>query len=295
MSTQYNFLDDSTQDDQQSQDAQPDIVRKRANDLDGATWTKYSVSIWSDIRKTKEEADLGHPAIFPSQLVDRLIECFTRNIDRIILDPFSGSGSTVVAASRMGRTGIGFEINQAYVDLTNRRLQARGLWQDRLDVSSKVIVDDARNIVTHIPPDSIDMVITSPPYWDVLSQKRSADGKTIRDYGDTIADLGKIDDYEEFIVELAAVFKGVYEVLRPEKYCAVVVMDLRKKSNFYPFHADVAHMMESLGFIYDDLFIWDRRHEYNNLRPLGYPAVFRVNKCHEYILIFQKPGIKENK
>jgi len=47
--------------------------------------------------------------------------------------------------------------------------------------------------------------------------------------------------------------------------------------------------MQAIGFIYDDIIIWDRRHEYNNMRPLGYPAVFRVNKAHEFILIFQKP------
>ena len=38
-----------------------------------------------------------------------------------------------------------------------------------------------------------------------------------------------------------------------------------------------------------DLIVWDRRWDYNFLRPLGYPAVFRINKIHEYILIFQKP------
>jgi hypothetical protein len=38
-----------------------------------------------------------------------------------------------------------------------------------------------------------------------------------------------------------------------------------------------------------DIIIWDRRQDYNNFRPLGYPAVFRVNKAHEFILIFQKP------
>jgi hypothetical protein len=51
----------------------------------------------------------------------------------------------------------------------------------------------------------------------------------------------------------------------------------------------VAAFMQKLGFIYDDLIIWDRRHEHNNMRPLGYPSVFRINKAHEYILIFQKP------
>jgi len=52
----------------------------------------------------------------------------------------------------------------------------------------------------------------------------------------------------------------------------------------------LARKMEEIGFVFDDLIIWDRRHEYNNMRPLGYPYVFRINKAHEYILIFQKPS-----
>ncbi len=67
-------------------------------------------------------------------------------------------------------------------------------------------------------------------------------------------------------------------------------MDLRKKDRFYPFHADLAARLKNSGFVFDDIIIWDRRQEYNNLRPLGFPSVFRVNKVHEYLLIFQKPA-----
>ncbi|MEN6479314.1 MAG: DNA methyltransferase [Anaerolineales bacterium] len=84
-------------------------------------------------------------------------------------------------------------------------------------------------------------------------------------------------------------FEKVRNAMRPGAYCCVVVMDIRKKNRFYPFHSDLATLMQTIGFIYDDLIIWDRRHEYNNMRPLGYPSVFRVNKAHEFILIFQKP------
>jgi DNA modification methylase len=263
---------------------------KRANDLSGKEWTKNSISIWSDIRKSKEETDLGHPAIFPSELVKRLIETFTRTSEKVILDPFSGSGSTVVTASRMGRIGIGFDINPNYIELTEARLRQRDIWQTEIDTQSQIYLMDARHLLNVIQPNSVDMVITSPPYWDILSRERTADGKDIRDYGNAVDDLGKIDDYQQFINELAMVFKAIYTVLKAGKYCCVVVMDIRKKNKFYPFHADIAVMMEEIGFIYDDLIIWDRRHEYNNLRPLGYPSVFRINKCHEYILIFQKPS-----
>jgi DNA modification methylase len=152
-----------------------------------------------------------------------------------------------------------------------------------------VHVGDANDLEQFVEPASIDLVVTSPPYWDILLEKRTADYKPIRHYGDDVKDLGKIRDYDEFLSALQKIFRKVYAALRSGAYCCVVVMDIRKKNRFYPYHADFAQRMEEIGFIYDDLIIWDRRHEYNNLRPLGYPSVFRINKVHEFILIFQKP------
>ena len=141
----------------------------------------------------------------------------------------------------------------------------------------------------HIGPASVDFVVTSPPYWDILLQNRTADYKDIRNYGNSDLDLGRISDYQEFLEALSIVFTNVLTVLKPGCYCCVVVMDLRKKSRFFPLHADLAAKMQDIGFLFDDIIIWDRKQEYNNLRPLGHPSVFRINKVHEYILIFQKP------
>jgi len=260
----------------------------RANELDGKTWTKYSISIWSDIKKSKEEMELGHPALFPLQLAQRLIECFTTAEDTVILDPFAGVGTTVIAADRLNKMGIGIELSPDFVAIAEKRLGQRELFSAPAR-ASKIYCDDARHLLKYVAPNSVDLAITSPPYWDVLLQKRTADYKEIRHYGDAKLDLGKISDYAQFLDALADVFRQVLVALKPRKYCVVVVMDLRKKDKFYPFHADLARKMEEIGFIFDDLIIWDRRHEYNNMRPLGYPYVFRINKAHEYILIFQKP------
>lgn len=154
---------------------------------------------------------------------------------------------------------------------------------------SRIIRADARNLLDHVAPESVDMVITSPPYWNILNEKRTADYRAIRHYGDIPDDLSKITDYREFLGALQGVFRLVYRAMKASKYCTVVVMDLRKKDKFYPYHADIATFMQQIGFTYDDLIIWDRRHEYNNMRPLGYPSKFRINKAHEFILIFQKP------
>ena len=268
----------------------------RANDLDGKTWERYSISVWSDIRKTAEELKLGHPAMFPVELVRRLILCFTTREDRLVLDPFAGTGSTVLAAASLGKKGIGIEISEKYCRMANSRplLSTLDLGEGQDSQSSAIgerliYNDDARNLLKYVAPNSVDLVVTSPPYWDILLQDRTADNKPVRHYGDAEGDLGKIHDYREFLAALQGVFRLVFEALKPGKYCIVVVMDIRKKDSFYPYHSDVAALMQEIGFVFDDIIIWDRRHEYNNMRPLGYPYRFRVNKAHEYILIFLKP------
>ena len=268
----------------------------RANDLDGKTWEKYSISIWSDIRKTADELRLGHPAMFPTELVKRLLLAFTTKADRVVLDPFAGTGSTLLAAACLGKIGIGIEISEEYCRIARQRSLPPTLDFGEPTESSgsnqgerHIYNDDARNLLQYVAPNSVDIVITSPPYWDILLQDRTADNRPIRHYGNAEADLGKIGDYKQFLNELKAIFSLVFQVLRPGKYCIVIVMDIRKKNKFYPFHADLAVAMQEIGFIFDDIIIWDRRHEYNNMRPLGYPYRFRVNKAHEYILIFLKP------
>ena len=260
---------------------------KQANELDGKTWLRYSVSVWSDIRKTKEEIELKHPAMFPSVLAQRLIACFTPPDASLILDPFAGVGSTLLAAKELGKDAIGLEISAEFTQIAERRVDQMLPFAGQTEI--QIHTADSRELYRYVPPSSIDMVVTSPPYWDILLQKRTADNKEQRDYGDPLADLGKIQNYEKFLLELRKIFEQVYDAMKPKSYCCVIVMDIRKKNRFYPYHIDISQFMQEIGFIFDDLIIWNRGQEYNNLRPLGYPSVFRVNKIHEFILIFQKP------
>ena len=266
---------------------------KRANDLDGSQWLRNSISIWSDINKTPDEIALKHPAMFPVQLVTRLIQSFTNSEQRVVFDPFSGIGSTAVAAEMLGKQGIGLDISPEYVAKAKQRpmLSPDLFAANGVEGSGERLLyqADANDLLEYVGPASVDFVVTSPPYWDILLQRRTADYKEVRNYGDSDSDLGRITDYHQFIDALGRVFDKVLVALKPGCYCCVVVMDLRKGSKFFPFHSDLAIKMQEVGFFYDDLIIWDRKHEYNNLRPLGHPSVFRINKVHEYILIFQKP------
>ena len=260
---------------------------KKCNELDGATWLQYSLSVWGDIRKTPDELKLGHPAMFPATLAERLIAAFLRPGHRVVLDPFAGTGSTLVAARDCGKHGLGIELSPDYVGLAERRLD-QGSLGGNAGGSYELRKGDANELLEKIESNSVDLCITSPPYWDILNQRRSADGKDTRHYGNLAGDLGTIASYDEFISSLGQIFSKVLRVLKPKTYCCVVVMDLRKQSKFFSLHADLSKELELRGFEFDDLIIWHRGHEYNNLRPLGYPYRFRINKIHEYILIFRK-------
>lgn len=266
-------------------------MAERLNNLTGKEWLQHSFSIWRDIQKNKEERALKHPAMFPLGLVERLIDIYVNGQDAIILDPFMGSGSTLIGAQNKKLKGIGFEISKDYIAMAKNRLdeQYKTIFDEK---KYKIINDSGDNIDKHIKPNTIDLTITSPPYWDILNRKRTADRKEIRNYGDSKIDLGNIENYEDFLSSLQRIFKQVYLATKPNRYCIVIVMDIRKQGVLYPFHFDLARKMAEINFSLCDIIIWDRQKEYNNMRPLGYPYSFIVNKVHEYILIFKKMEIK---
>ena len=258
---------------------------QRANLLSGADWLKNSFSIWRGMGKDADAG--GHPAPFPVALVSRLIDCYAANRQGVLLDPFAGSGTSLVAALRAGMSAVGFDVNPNYRDIFRRRLSlfeqqnAEWLYQVR----------DARDCGDLLQEDSVEICVTSPPYWDILNRKRSADKKASTPYSANGDDLGNMKDYSVFLDALTAVAEQVGAALRPRGYFILNVMDLRKGAIFYPLHIDASNaVIKSLRFTLEDIVIWDRQSEYNSMRPLGYPYKFIVNKVHEYLLIFRNIG-----
>jgi len=262
-------------------------IKDRFNQLNGARWLQNSFSIWRDISKSTEELSLKHPAIFPVSLAERLVDIYTNKKDDIVLDPMVGSGTVVIAALKKGRKAIGIDLNKKYIRLAQKRLETR-YKEFNNKKNYKLVADDALDLDKYVEPHSVKLCITSPPYWDILNEKRTADQKENVKYSNDKKDLGNLHNYNQFLDSLKLVFTKVYDTLQNNGFCAVIVMDIRKKSRFYPFHADLANKLSEIGFKLRDIIIWDRQKEYNNLKPLGYPYSFIVNKVHEYILIFEK-------
>lgn len=261
------------------------MTAQRANALTGAEWLKNSFSIWRGIGKDADTS--GHPAPFPVALAARLIDCYVADRGGLLLDPFAGSGSSLLAALRSGMSAVGFDVNPAYRRLFERRLQ----FLTSQGETWRYEVADARCLGSVIIAESAEICITSPPYWDILHRKRTADGKKPTTYSAHGYDLGNLGDYGEFLDALAQVSAQVARALKPRGYFILNVMDIRKGPTFYPLHQDASGaVLRSRQFSLEDIIVWDRQADYNAMRPLGYPYKFIVNKVHEYLLVFRKGG-----
>ena len=255
----------------------------RANQLKGAEWLKNSFSIWRGLGR--DTGTNGHPAAFPVSLASRLIDCYASNPKGVVLDPFAGSGSTLLAALHAGMTAVGMDINPAYREMFKRRLSLFDYDKSRWRYETQDSCTMSRSVTSC----SVEICITSPPYWDILSRRRSADGKVAKPYSTNGHDLGNIGDYNDFLSALGLVSSQVHAALRFGCYFILNVMDIRKGSQFYPLHMDaIKTVRDHAGLTLEDIVIWDRQADYNSMRPLGYPYKFIVNKVHEYLLVFRK-------
>jgi DNA modification methylase len=154
----------------------------------------------------------------------------------------------------------------------------------------KLVHGDARDI-SFLPDESIHLVVTSPPYWN------------LKQYNDNQDQLGHIADYERFLEELGKVWKECFRVLVPGGRLVCVVGDVclsRKKYGRHvvmPLHADICVACRRIGFDNLNPIIWykisNANYEVNNgTKFLGKPyepnAI--IKNDIEFILMQRKPG-----
>lgn len=278
----------------------PDGVspKNKLNDLTSKEWIQETVSVWRQkgLGANHPDAQIErlHPAPFSFTDVSRLIRFFTKT-GQTVLDPFVGIGSTLKAAALEQRSGIGIELSQEFAELARERLDREISASLFATPEQQIITGDARKVLPTLEEDSVDFVVTSPPYWNILhkadhkvQQERIANGLSTRYSQDDDCDLGNIPVYEEFLKELVGVFAESRRVLRPKKYLAAIVGDFRDKGRYQMFHADLAMALEEVGFVLKGITILYQTHK--RLFPYGYPAAYVPNMHHQYIVILRNEG-----
>jgi DNA modification methylase len=258
-------------------------------------------SFMTSIAPPRDKRKLQHPATFSERDVERLIRFFTKEGESV-LDPFLGSGSTLMACRDSGRLGTGIELIEQWADVARARLGVAGtpdtpvgpagLSGPASRAPQAVVQGDAFTELGHLPDAAFDFIVTSPPYWSILDKKgmKTEAERESKDlptkYSEQDGDLGNITDYEEFLDRLAEIFAACGRVLKPKKYVAVVVSDFRHGPQFVLFHADLAKRIEQAGLPLKGITILLQ--DSKNLYPFGVPNAFVSNVHHQYILIHQK-------
>jgi site-specific DNA-methyltransferase (adenine-specific) len=100
------------------------------SDVTRDEFIKWTNAVWTF--NGESATRVGHPAPFPIELPLRCMKLFSY-VEDTILDPFVGSGSTLLACLQTGRRGIGVDLDPAYCSLVAERLRKAGIHQKRLD------------------------------------------------------------------------------------------------------------------------------------------------------------------
>lgn len=95
--------------------------KDRENTITRDEFLEYTKSVWTF--NTVSAKKIGHPAPFPEELPARLIKLYTFK-NALVLDPFCGSGTTCIAALKNDRNYVGYDIDRAYVELAEKRLES---------------------------------------------------------------------------------------------------------------------------------------------------------------------------
>jgi DNA modification methylase len=277
------------------------------NDLTGKEWIKFTRTwfVCDSPRYWKNKDTELHPARFPEEMVAEFLRFFTKR-GGAVLDPFAGSGATLVACAENERVGVGVELSEKYAKTAARRAanlihpqtvipgDAReagtaAFWESRREQLEAAGIEFRRGLP------QFDFVITSPPYWRMLGtsrggvfskHKQRAAGGLDTVYSESSDDLGNITDYAEFIRALAKVFAGLRKCVKPDRYMVVVAQNLRDADGeIRPLAWDLARAIGRTWQLQGER-IWCQ-----NTKPLGiwgYPRVFVPNYHHHYCLIFRK-------
>lgn len=232
-------------------------------------WSFPERGKWATYRSTAT-----YSGNFAPQIVRNLILRYSKRGD-VVLDPFVGSGTTLVECKILGRQGIGVDINPSAVELCRNNLR----FQVNEKFPQRVMVGDARRL-DFLNNESVDLVIAHPPYADAIRYSESLNG-----------DLSLIWNVETFAQEMKTVAKELLRVLKSERCCVILIGDLRRNRRVVPLGFKVFSTFLDVGFVSKEIIIKVQ----HNCRSTDYWTERSIKNgflllAHEYLFVFGKLG-----
>jgi len=270
---------------------------KHINCMTAKEWLKAQLGVWEFYYEARDIRDKNaHPATFPIALSSRCMELFTHE-GELVVDPFVGSGTTLVSARDLCRNAVGFDLKAEYIEIAKARLHQEGLFGEAKQLA---MCDDARNIAEYLHDETVSLIVTSPPYANLLNRPRK--NKSRR--GDERAgeQLGRVEQYSQdprdlgtlapdmFGEALGDVFCRLLPLLKPRGHCVVNIPDMWWENTRITLHMIVIEALRAVGYELRNIIIWDRRNIVNRIGIFGWPSNYiTMGVTFEYLLDFWRP------
>jgi hypothetical protein len=256
------------------------------NDIDSKKWKEYddinTDSLWIIDKRDNSGAHSGdYHGNFVPQIPHQLFTRYTKKGDWI-LDPFMGSGTSLIEAQRMGRNSIGIELQPYVARESCERIQT----EHRDDCVAKVISGDSRTIdMDEIMETNgikkLQFVILHPPYWDIIK------------FSDNKNDLSNTESLDAFLKSFGDVIDNSTKYLEKNRYCACVIGDKYANSQVVPLGFYCMNKFIEKGFLLKAILVknfGETKGKANQQGIWRYRAItndFYIFK-HEYIFVFKK-------
>ena len=274
-----------------------DCKPSHLNCLTAKEWLKCQIGVWQFYYEGRDVRDKKlHPAVFPIALAAKVISLFTHR-GELVVDPFVGSGTTLVAARDLDRNAVGFDLHEKYIKLCEDRLR-----QLALDTSSKqlAIQDDARNIADYLEEETVSLILTSPPYANLLNRRRKNKSRRgdlrkneqfmkVEQYSQDERDLGTME-LDEYTNAMGEIFENLLPLLRPKAHCVINVPDMWWENQRITIHISLVEELRRRGNELRNIIIWDRTNIVNKVGIFGWPSNYiTMGTTFEYLLDFRRP------
>ncbi|MGX3097741.1 DNA methyltransferase [Helicobacter sp. 23-1046] len=269
--------------------------RNTLNDLTGKEWLKLTSSFWISEKCKLDKEALKHPAPFLVKDIEKLIRLFTKK-DMVVLDPFCGSGTTLIASFLQNRFGIGYDLSKEYYELALSRLKNLNA-KEKQDFCYEIGNNIA--LIQNLQESSVDYIVTSPPYFNILKNKsqglradksykgfrNGARSGVVAYDTDTKENLENCKNYGDFLLSLEQVFIECKRVLKDKKYLSIIISDFTVNKIETNVTGNIIDLMIKIGyeFVGNIALLQPNKPLY----PFGYPYAYKINHHNQNILNFK--------
>ncbi len=267
------------------------------NCMTAKEWIKSQLGVWQFNYEGRDIRDkTRHPATFPVALAEKVIALFTHE-GELVLDPFVGSGTTLVAAQALNRNAVGFDLQADYVALCGERLAHDNLFNQAQQL---VIQDDALHGDCYLEAGTVKLIWTSPPYANLLNRQRK--NKSRRGDERKNEQFGKVEQYSqhprdlgtmplaEYTQAMGDIFERLLPLLQPKGHCVINVPDMWWENQRITIHVALIEELRRRGYELRNVIIWDRTNIVNRIGIFGWPSNYiTMGTTFEYLLHFWQP------